>query len=139
MADMFSISWDPQSLKEIAQLIGFAGLLSPVIQQALRQGGESIVKVAQDNTWARFRNPTGALSESLHVLEQSPYELEIGSDLSYSRRREYGFSGMTDSLNRFYPSDPGVLYLTDALASQQDEVLAFLQQGIEGMLGGSGQ
>lgn len=138
MDEMFSISWSPDSLNQIRELIGFAGLLSPVIQQALHQGGESIVKAAQDNTWERFAHPTGALASSIHVLERSPYELEVGSDSSYARRREFGFSGMTDSLNRFYPHDPGVLYLSDALASQQDEVLAFLQQGIETMMGGQG-
>jgi hypothetical protein len=136
MAEQFSISWSEESLKQIRELVGWAGMLSPVIQQALKQGGEAIVKQAQDNTWQRFKEPTGTLASSIHVLEESPFELQISADQPYAARLNYGFHGR-DSLNRLY-DQPGTFWLSDALASQSEEVLALLQQGIETLMSEGG-
>jgi hypothetical protein len=137
MAEMFSISWSPESLKQIAQLVGMAGMLSPVIQQALSKGGDAIVETAVANTWERFRNPSGELASSIHKLEQSPFELLVGSDDPKAHRREFSFKG-PDALGRMFPNDPAAFYLTDAMSMRQDDILELLQQGVQTLLESGG-
>lgn len=57
-----------------------------------------------------FKNPTGALARSVGVDMVNEYMATVGPTLAYSWRRDRGFSGMTDSLSRFYPLDPGIFY-----------------------------
>ena len=111
----FSISFDPGSLDKITQLKGFAALLNPEIQDALTQGASLLVTTAQANTWAVFTNPSGALADSITSYVVSPTEVDIIVGVPYGRRREYGFSGMTDSLGRFFANDPGKPYAQPAV------------------------
>lgn len=111
----FSMSFDPGSLTAIERLAGFGALLDPEIIAALAWSGELVVTTAQANTWRVFANPTGQLADSISFRMASPMEAEVGVGVPYGRRREYGFSGMTDALGRFYPYDPGKPYLGPAL------------------------
>lgn len=136
---MFSASFDPHSLSEIAQLYGFSTLLSPQVQAAEQQIGDLIVQKTHDNAMARFLNNTpGGLAESFVVIPQSPYELEVGSPLPYAHRRDQGFVG-ADSLGRVYHDRP-YLYFSDAVAEVQTsgEGLAILQQAVQTVLDGIG-
>jgi hypothetical protein len=133
MAEMFSISWSPESLKQIAQLVGMAGMLTPAIQQALSKGADTIIKASQDNMpWG-----PGPLYDSMQKMSASPWEIDIGSDLPYAHRREFSFKG-PDRLGRMFPNDPAAFFLTDALAAHQDDILELLQQGIEATLSQGG-
>src|SRR5882757_4015497 len=59
---------------------------------------------------------TGALSDSIQKEIPTPYIGTVFTDSPYGWRREEGFSGMTDSLGRFYPNDPGTHYMRKALS-----------------------
>lgn len=113
--DDFNISFDPGSLAAITKIEGFAALLNPEVTSALTQAGELLVTTAQANTWAVFENPTGELASSIYFYVVSPTEVDLVVGVPYGRRREKGFSGMTDSLGRYYANDPAKPYLQPAV------------------------
>ena|SRR5450755_1678121 len=67
-----------------------------------------IIELIPTNT--HWQNGTDELDNSFYFDGNS-----VTSDLPYARRREEGFSGMTDSLGRFYPNDPGGFYMQQTL------------------------
>ena len=130
----FSMDFSPQSLKEISQFYGFNIMTSPEFQSALHAGAEQIVAAAQANAQSVFANPNGNLADSISAQPESMYEIQITVGVAYGRRREYGFSGMTDSLGRHFLHDPAKPYLKPALDSSQQEVLSALDAGAEAAL-----
>lgn len=94
----------------------------------------SVVLVAGAQNAMNWQNPTGALSDSIHFIQTSATYFEIGSDLPYANRREYGFSGMTDSLGRYYANDPGAYYMQTSLDNSLPEAAALYEAAIEAAL-----
>lgn len=125
----FSLSFDPAALSEIAQFAGFSVYLSDEVQSALTSAGSILVASVQGNM--HWMNPTGALEASIHVVNDSPYEIEVGSDLPYARRREFGFTGMVDSLGRYFPYDPPAYYFAAAASQEHDNVLRLIDEAVE--------
>src|SRR3979411_58502 len=107
---MLNISFAPESLSAIAQMLGFEALLSIEMGTAMKEGGDLIPAAPKANTQTAFQNPTGALSESIVPVLTSPYELQIGVGVPYGRRRELGGGGLSDSLGRPM-NDPAEPYL----------------------------
>lgn len=110
---VMSIAFQPDLLGVMSQFSQFEAIVRKHIAQATRKSavrlGEGMVN------HMTFQNPTGALADSVTEEIVSEYLAYIGSPLPYSWRRDRGFSGMTDSLGRFYPHDPGVFYAEAAL------------------------
>jgi hypothetical protein len=125
--DMFSMSFDPQSLSEIAQFYGFKTYLSEEVQAALQQGGSTLVASIQGAM--HWQNPTGALSDSIAVVSESQMEIVVGSDLPYAHRRDQGFSG-TDSLGRQY-NDSGAFFMQQGIDASQSAILASVEAGAQ--------
>lgn len=116
---MFSLSFDENALKEIAQFAGFAALLSPEVQQAEAQISDLIIQKTHDNALARFmQNSPGGLAESFYATNTSPYEIEVATDKPYGHRRDAGFDG-ADSLGRVYHDKP-TWFFTDAVHEVED-------------------
>jgi len=128
---MFELSFTPESLKEIVQFAGFSTLLSEEVQGTMRATGEKLAAAAQEKTWEVFANPTGTLASTIQPILESPYEIRIGSDSPYARRREYGFSGMTDSLGRFYAHDPAKPYMGPTLAENEQAILQLMDEAVQ--------
>lgn len=128
MSDL-SISFSPDSLKQITAYAGFPVLLSAEVQAAMGQGGQIIVSASR--AAMHWRNPTGQLSANMYVRADSPFEIIVGNDLPYALRRHEGFSGMTDSLGRFYPHDPGQPYLQQPMDDNEPAILNLLDAGVE--------
>lgn len=125
----FSISFDPQSISEIQQFYGFSTLLSDEVQQAMGEAGSLLVQSAQNNmNWV---NPTGALEASIRVMNESPYEIDVGSDLVYAARREFGYVGKYDRRGRGPYSDEGAFYLTNAMQDNESQILASIEAAAE--------
>jgi hypothetical protein len=131
----FRASLDASSLAELVRLAGFAGLLDLEVQQALTQVGILLVGAAQANTWQVFDNPTGALADSIYFYVISPSEIAVAVGVPYGRRRELGFSGMTDSLGRFYANDPAKPYLQPAVDDNTANIEALMAVAVDGALG----
>ena len=128
---MFSLSLDTASLAELTKMQGFKVLLDAEIQEALIKAGRLLTDAAVANTWEVFAHPTGALASTIYPWLASPSEMEIRVDSPYARRREYGFSGMTDSLGRFYAHDPAKPYLGPALADNEEAVMQIINDAVQ--------
>lgn len=133
----FSASLEAQSLAELTRLQGFSALLRPEITTALTQAGQLLVTTAQDNTWRVFERPTGQLAESIYFYVASPMEVQVRVGVPYGRRREYGFSGMTDALGRYYANDPGKPYLEPAVTAHTQTVQELIREAVDAALGRS--
>jgi len=127
---LFSIAFDQASLSEIAQFYGFQTLLTQSVQMAMKNAGDLLVQAAQDNTWAVFDHPTGALASSIGVEDQGPMEIVIGVGVPYGRRQELGGGGLTDSLGRSM-TNPAKPYLQPALDAHLSDVLSLLDAAVE--------
>ena len=126
----FMMGFDPGSLLALTRLMGFGALLDPNVLAALVASGTLLVTAAVGNTWSMFANPTGTLASSIYFWVAGPMEVDIAVGVPYGRRREFGFSGMTDSLGRFFADDPGKPYMENALADNQDAVLALMKEAV---------
>jgi hypothetical protein len=131
----FHISLDPQSLSEITQLQGFAGLLNPAVQKGLEESGILLVNTTVANTWNVFANPTGKLADSIYFYVISPTEVAVAVGVPYGQRRERGFSGMTDALGRYYPNDPAKPYAQPAVDQTQQEIQEIMEMAVNSALG----
>lgn len=134
MSMNFSANFDPGSLEEIVRLQGFSALLDPEITQALTQAGTLLVNAAVANTWSVFANPTGRLASGIYFYVISPTEVAVAASEIYSRRREYGFVGMTDSLGRV-GTDRARPYLQPAVDDHQQEVAEIMEMAVNTALG----
>ena len=127
---LLNIQFDPHSMQEIAALLSFDIMLAEEMAPALEEAGQLVRDAAVANTWQVFANPTGTLADSLGVIPISPYEVGISAGVPYALRREFGFSGMTDSLGRFYPYDPAKPYAQPALDENADKVVQLMDEAI---------
>ncbi len=127
---MYTLSFAPESISQVARFYGFPVLLAEEVQVAMHLGGELLVRKAQEKTWEVFEHPTGELAGEIEEVQDSPYEVQIVSKAKYSERRERGFSGMTDSLGRYYPNDPGKPFMEPTLEENEQEVMIMIEQGV---------
>ncbi len=124
----FTIGFDSRSLAEIAQFYSFSVFLGEEMATAMSSAGDLVTASAIANTWTVFAHPTGKLASSIAPVLDSPFEVQIGTGVPYARRREFGFSGMTDSLGRYYPYDPAKPYMAPALASNEQAVMTLIEE-----------
>ncbi len=101
----------PNGSQIAAQLLGFTPRLEASMMQAM---DEIIGRLHTASvSFMQWKNPTGALEQSAYEII-TPWKGTLGYAVPYALRRDLGFSGMTDSLGRFYPHDPGKFYLENA-------------------------
>ncbi len=124
----FTMGFDSHSLAEIAQFYSFSVFLSEEMATAMKEAGDLVAAAAIANTWTVFAHPTGELASSIAPVLDSPFEVQIGADVPYARRREFGFSGMTASLGRFFPYDPAKPYMAPALAANEQAVMTLVEE-----------
>lgn len=111
----FYAAWDPSLVALINKFAAFSPLMQAQMAVAMARIGSHLVTVTRGNM--HWKNPTGALSGSIHVASTDATQVVVGTDLPYGWRREKGYTGMTDRLGRFYRYDPGQYYMTKALIS----------------------
>jgi hypothetical protein len=130
------IAWDVGSMAKLARIAQFDVLMQAEMEIMLNAVGIVIVDAAVANTWAVFANPTGKLASSIGFYVGATNEIVIEVGVPYGRRREYGFSGMTDSLGRYYANDPGKPYMQPALDDNRELVLEIMKVSVMDALGG---
>ena len=136
---IFTAIFDEASMKEIAMLASPGIFLDPAMQQTEAQIADLIIQKTHDNAMERFvNNSPGGLAESFQKVGLSPFEIEVGSDKPYARRRDLGFDG-ADSLGRVYHDKP-YLYFSDAVneVESSGEGMGILQTGVQQALGKMG-
>ena len=132
MADGFDIhvGFDAASLAAIARIAAFDGYFAMRMLGAGEATLAALQRESVDYMDATFHNPTGQLADSLEPQMFSPWEGQLATNMPYGRRREWGFSGMTDSLGRFYPDDPGIEYFEHSIEVKTDEITGYYETGI---------
>ena len=128
------MGFDPGSLARITELMGMGVLLDAEIVAALKWSADLVTTTAQANTWTAFQNPTGATADSIYPWVASPSEVEVFVGAPQGRRLEYGFSGMTDSLGRFFPYWPAEPYLGPALEEDTPLIQARMELAVNNAL-----
>lgn len=134
MPDLSSLTVQIKGLEKIQKFDNWQPVLNYWVDAAEQLSLNHLKSSVQSNMRTRFKNPTGALEDNTDINVFS-HELpvisgEVANDFPYAFRREYGFSGMTDSLGRFYPEDPGVFYMGSALVSDYDWIRKKFQWAI---------
>lgn len=125
----FTVAFTPATMVRIARLAACAPIFEAYYLTAMNA---CVNKVADE---ARQRAPVGqsirghtggTLRRGIQGHTRSPWLGEVGvtNVVPYAQRRERGFSGMTDSLGRFYPSDPGSFYLQRGLEASRPFIAA---------------
>lgn len=107
-----NIAFEPNLLGVMSQFSQFTPTLEKYLATATEQAGGKIAEYGIDNM--HWKEPTGALEGSIAVVLQDAYNAQIGSDLPYALRREFGFSG-TDAIGRVIKNDPGAFFMTLAI------------------------
>lgn len=121
----FAVEFSPASLARMASMINAAPVFAAYYSRAMSASVQQVATLAKQNTSSAsvggFMNPSGTLMRGIRGRVISPWlgEVGVGREIPYAHRRERGFSGMTDSLGRYYPYDPGIEYLGRALREAQ--------------------
>ncbi len=127
---LLDIAFDPGSMASISRLLSFDVMLAEEMAPSMEEAGQIVTEAAQANTWIAFQHPTGELAGLLAPVMVSPLEVGITAGAPWSWRRERGFSGMTDSLGRFYPYDPAEPYAGPALDANADKVMELMDEAV---------
>jgi len=125
---MTHLEFHIDGLEKLQKFDNWQPVLEYWLGVAQQQSLDKLVKDATANLKEYAKNYTGQLASGFET-EITSYFLPIISGhvqnaMPYAMRREHGFSGMTDSLGRYYPEDPGYLYLTEAFHEDFDWIRA---------------
>lgn len=112
----FHIDLDEATYKRVLAFSYFPTIMDAEFGVAMLESVQMLQLDAWRFMYDNFKAPTGQLEESLMYVVESPYEAWMGSELPYARRRDWGFSGMTDALGRYYPYDPGIYWAENTIA-----------------------
>lgn len=132
MSTSLMFSFDVSFYESLARMAGGEAMLRQYLAEAMQDVVDLLVQAERDAM--HWKHPTGRLEASMTGLVDSPYQGQAGSDLPYARRREFGFSGMTDSLGRYYAYDPGAFYMTRALADHEQDIAVRFEQAVNDWL-----
>lgn len=122
-----TVAYDAASMERARQIQFWPTALKIRLREALVASLSDLHLAAVSEMDTLFLNPSGELAGS---LKESPYS-ELEGDLytldPKAFRREYGFSGKTDRLGRYYANDPGISYMHLAV----DDSYVYIQNNYE--------
>lgn len=119
---IISVEFNQDALQRIQGLAAFQSILAPHLILAHEESLNDLQTGALDWMHANFQESTGQLEGAFVQQVSGPDLSELSNPEDYAWRREKGFSGMTDSLGRFYPHDPGIAYMENAIVLERDQV-----------------
>lgn len=127
------IALDAASLATLHRFANYEAILEPELYKAMESGISILQAGATDFMWSHFRHPTGRLEnpESWEAEVVSPYLATLGNIQPYDRRRNYGFSNMTDALGRYYAHDPGIGWAELTIVEKQYKVEQYFQAAVD--------
>jgi hypothetical protein len=118
----FEMVFDAGDLQRIQLLANYKQYLDPQTHDAMQDSVNMLQADSRAYMWATFKNPTGPLEDAVQVDVIDASSGMVFNESPYAWRREEGFSGMTDSLGRFFPSDSGIHYFATTLAQDADQI-----------------
>lgn len=107
----------------------------PVLEKHVMQAMKFSIMGLQSDAQSKAPYLSGALQDSIQPYYFSAFKAMVYSDLPYSWRREEGFSGMTDSLGRYYPNDPGAHYMRKSLSRNKRIIKAAFESEVYAAIG----
>lgn len=126
--DVKNLEFYIDGLEKLQKFDNWQTVLEYWLGVAQQQSSDKLIKDAISNLKRDAKNYTGKLAGGFETEVTSYFlpimESHVTNAIPYALRREYGFSGMTDSLGRTYENDPGYLYLTEAFHDDFDWVRA---------------
>lgn len=124
------VALDALSQRHIAALAGYQWLLEAALLEAMNTGIAALEQAASSVMAASFQNPSGVAESAWQQEIQGPYLAILGNTVPYAQRLEYGFSGMTDALGRFYPYWPAYHWAEQTVGEERDEIAGIFQAAI---------
>jgi hypothetical protein len=104
------IKFDAETLSSIEALGRYPEFLEPALKLGMGYGINEISLNVAKVTDNRFKSDNERFLDSTHSSVDSPYQAQFWSEAPYAQRLEYGFSGLTDALGRYYPEWPAGRY-----------------------------
>lgn len=101
---------DAASLAAIGRIADFDVAFATEMSGAILIGLERLQEEAYTYMWATFNNPSGNVEDSLGYGMDTPLSGWMGTDSPYGARLNWGFSGKTDALGRYYAEWPSGQY-----------------------------
>jgi hypothetical protein len=131
-----NLGLDPAEAARVrAVLSRFPVTADPYLRQAMELSLTELQYRADQQMMSGFtQNSPGGLASTLQTVVHGPFQGEMGTNSPYAWRRDRGFSGMTDSLGRYYPSDPGILYAEKALSGAKSAIKSIYRSALGQML-----
>lgn len=121
----------PEGTLAAAKLQGVSQVLGAEMRKAMVdiQGNLMISAVS----FMHWKNPSGKLEQSIFKDSRviGNWQTIVGTKKPYASRREYGFSGMTDSLGRYYKDDPGQGFMESSLTGNMTFIEERIAQAVQ--------
>lgn len=121
----------PAGTTAAAKLQGTSQILGSEMRKAMVdiQGNLMISAVS----FMHWKNPSGKLEQSIFKDSRviGNWQTIVGTKKPYGARREYGFSGMTDSLGRHYKNDPGQGFMEESLTGNMTFIEERIAQAVQ--------
>jgi hypothetical protein len=133
MMELFA-ELDPTSLAAIARMED-PELLNPAIINMLQQSVDNMQIAATNYMYASFIDPGSGVENAWETQVQSSTLATLTNTALYARRLNEGFSGMTDSLGRYFPYWPAYHWAEAAVEASAPDVENIFALGIEKTLG----
>jgi hypothetical protein len=122
---------DEESLQKVKGLMAWELAEQKYFRIAMGETLDELEYYAQEWMWAKFENPQGPLEDAFEKAVYGPREAEIDNPMPYAWRREKGFTGMTDSLGRYFAWDGGIAYISMAIANSWHDVELIWQLALD--------
>jgi len=129
MSITLSLTYDPMMTQVASNLSNWQALSQADLQTAMGQALTLLQTNAQSSM--HWKAPTGNLESSLVTVIDSPMQGRMGTNVVYAARRNYGFSGMSDKLGRYFANDPGSFYMESAITLSQSAIQAIFAQAAQ--------
>lgn len=103
------VELDQSSMAALARLAD-PGLMNPALINMLGQSVEDLQQAATNYMNATFKNPGDGVENAWETQVVSADLATLTNTAPYAERLNFGFSGKTDALGRFFPEWPSGTY-----------------------------
>ncbi len=102
----------------------------PVLEKHVLQAMKFGIMGLQSDAQSYAPYLSGDLHDSIQQYYFSSFKAMVYSDLPYSFRQEEGYTGMTDSLGRYFPDYPGSHYMRKSLSNNKGIIRAAFESEV---------
>lgn len=127
---------DPESIQALGRLENGQAAFKSGVSKALVRSVMLLDSTSVEYMWDHFRNPGGQLESGFTWSVPSWNRAYLDNDVPYAKRRNWGFSGKTDALGRFYPNDEGIAWAENSIEIITPEVEDIFADEMEAAING---